>query len=297
MKVLFVALATAAALASQIFARAGESAIAAAAVLPLLPAANCDAANDPRHCRVASPKQWAPDERPIIEETLRRLTAHELVQGVLVAALENGYDGLRRYSSDARLDLRAGWEPKFSPGFVLYTAKVIGITDAFFQTVEMRDPISGYRFGDAMVLHELVHAFDNHTQSVDPGFTSSTGWVLTDNRWEYTNRVSLSEYNGVLAHALTSYGQGRYLDAWTRDRSFATALAFPLPTIQSLASPGETFADILAHLILDARARTYLKPDVVAWFETNIFRTLKEKARRGPPASTTSLLSDRSVTP
>jgi hypothetical protein len=53
-----------------------------------------------------------------------------------------------------------------------------------------------------------------------------------------------------------------------------------LPTIESLASPGETFADILAHLIVDNGAPTYLKPEVVEWFESQIFPLLREKARR-----------------
>jgi hypothetical protein len=284
----FVAFAVAAAFAGQTFLCSCGAASAAAPGLSLLPAANCDAAHDPRHCQVAGPKEWSADERPIVEETLGRLTAHELVQGIIVGAQENGFNGLRRYLTDARVDPRAGWVPKFSPGFILYTARVIGITDAFFQTTDMRDPMSGYRFGDVMLLHELVHAFDDRTRSTDLGFTSRTGWVFTSNRWEYTNRVDLAEYHGVLAHALTSYAQGRYLDAWTRDRSFATSLAFPLPAIQSLATPGESFADILAHLILDPRARTYLKPDVVAWFETAIFPTLAENARRWQPIATAS---------
>jgi hypothetical protein len=90
----------------------------------------------------------------------------------------------------------------------------------------------------------------------------------------------LSAYNGVFAETVTLYARGRYTDAWTKDRSFATSMSFPLPTIQSLATPGESFADILAHLILDPTATSYLKPSVVEWFQTQVFPALQRDAQR-----------------
>ena len=118
----------------------------------------------------------------------------------------------------------------------------------------------------------------------NPGFTAVSGWVFRNNRWDYDFPVSVSAYSGVFAESLTLYGRGHYGEARTRDRSFATTLAFPLPTLQSLASPGEAFADILAHLIVDRRAATYLKPDVVTGFEGNVFPVLIDKGRRFRPA-------------
>ena len=170
---------------------------------------------------------------------MRRLMTNELVKGLLVGAQENGFAGLRRYSTDTRHDA-AGPVPKFSPGFVLFRSKAIGITDAYFQTAEVSDSLSGYRFGDLILTHELIHAFDDRKKSTDIGFTSLTAWVFRNNRWDYLNPVSFSEYNGVLADTMTLYGRGRYGEAWARDRSFATAMTFPLPTIQSLATPGES---------------------------------------------------------
>jgi hypothetical protein len=84
----------------------------------------------------------------------------------------------------------------------------------------------------------------------------------------------------VYADTLTLYATGRYGEARKRDRSFATSMKVPLPTIQALASPDETFADILAHLILDDRAGAYLEPHVVRWFEADVFPALREKALR-----------------
>jgi hypothetical protein len=92
--------------------------------------------------------------------------------------------------------------------------------------------------------------------------------------------VNFSGYQGVVAETLTLYSRGRYEEAWARDRAFATAMTFPLPTIQSLVNPGESFADILAHLIVDPRAATYLGPGVVEWFEQTVFPDLADKARR-----------------
>ena len=284
MKMFLLALVAAAAAASHPSAR--ERALTNGNVpgFTLLPAAKCGEASDARHCLVAGPKEWSADERQVIQETLRRLTANALVQGILVGAQDNGYAGLRRYATDTKQDPTYGLAPKFSPGFVHYPSRVIGITDAFFQTADLTDPISGYRFGDAILVHELIHAFDDRERSTDPGFTAVSGWVFRNNRWDYDFPVSVSAYSGVFAESLTLYGRGHYDEARTRDRSFATTLAFPLPTLQSLASPGEAFADILAHLIVDRRAATYLKPDVVTWFEGNVFPVLIDKGRRFRPA-------------
>jgi hypothetical protein len=259
---------------------AGEAAIGrAAAGFSLLPAAKCAEARDVRECLTSRPKEWSADERRLIHDSMRRLAAHELVQGLLVGAQENGYKGLRRYSTDIKHDPDHGPVATFNPGFVLYSAKIIALTDAFFQTEDVRDPISDYRFGDFVLVHELVHAFDDRTKSSEPGFASVAGWTFRNNRWEYVNRVDLSEYLRVYGDTVTLYANGRYSDAFTRDRAFATSMKFPLPTIQSIARPDESFADILAHLIVDRTATTYLKPAVVEFFEDHVFPALRENAR------------------
>jgi hypothetical protein len=248
--------------------------------LAFLPPVKCDEAPDVRQCTVAGPKEWSDGERRLVEDSLQRLTEHELVRGILVRARENGYRGVRRYSTDTRREASGAHVTKFSPGFVLFNSKIVGITDAFFVTADVRDPMSGYRFGDLILLHELIHAFDDREQSVRAEFTTATGWEFRNSRWVYTNPVGISEYNGIFAETVTLYARGRYADAWMRDRSFATSMRFPLPTIQSLATPGESFADILAHLILDPTASTYLKPTVVAWFESDVFPSLRQDASR-----------------
>lgn len=255
-------------------------ALAVASIAPefaLLPAANCEIAHDARQCQVAGPKDWSENERRVLHETMQRLRAHELVRGILAGAYENGYTGFQRYRTDTRSHPTDGHVAKFGPGFVLFTPKVIGITDAFFAMADVNDPLSGYRVGDLVLLHELIHAFDDRKQSSGAGFASLTGWEFKDGRWEYINRVSVSAYNGVFAETVTLYARGRYAEAWAQDRSFATSLKFPVPTIQSLAAPGESFADLLAHLIIDPKAAEYLTPAVVEWFQVNVFPELRRK--------------------
>jgi hypothetical protein len=280
MKIFFVTLLAASVCAGYPAASARTTDASGGLEFSLLPSAKCDEAADIRQCLVSGPKDWSPSERLVMQAAMGRLLANELVQGLVVGARENGYTGLRRYSTDTKKDATYGTVPKFSPGFIHYGSKVIGITDLFFDTERFRDPISDYRFGDLMLLHELVHAFDDRKGSNALGFTSVSGWVLRNDRWAYVNPVGISEYNGVYAETLALYARGNYGEAWTRSRSFATSMTFPLPTIQSLATPGESFADILAHLLIDSRAATYLKPQVVAWFESNVFPTLRENARR-----------------
>lgn len=253
-------------------------AVIAAWAFSFLPPLPCEQTPHREQCRVARPKAWTPEERRQISDALDRLSANELARGILAGARDNGYEGFQRYSTDTRRTESGEQVAKFSPGFVRFDAKTIGITDAFFEMADVRDPIATYRLDDFVLLHELIHAFDDRQQSTAAGFTAATGWQLQDGRWVYTNRVSVSDYNGVFAETLTLYARGRYLDAWTRDRGFATTLAFPMPRIQSLATPAESFADILAHLILDASARSYIKPAVIAWFESDVFPDLRTRA-------------------
>jgi hypothetical protein len=248
--------------------------------LDLLAPVKCETTQDVQRCLVARPKEWSPAEHEAMTEALQRLASNELVRGILVGLRDNGYAGLRRYATATKRDPVQGRVAMFSPGFVLYIAKDIGITDAFFQTQSVTDPISGYRYGDLILLHELVHAYDDGKVSSREEFTSVTGWWYGDSRWKYGNPVDVPSYRTVFAQTLMSYARGEYRDAWSRDRYFATAMTVPLPTIQSLVSPDESFADILAHLILDERAATYLKPAVVEWFEEEVFPALREKAQR-----------------
>ena len=257
------------------------AASAGSADLGFLPAARCADAADVDQCKAARPKEWTADEIQAIRSTLQRLQRHELVPGILAGALANGYRGLQRYGTDTQRDADGSYETKFGPGFVLFDANVIGITDAFFDLAEVRDPIGGYRVGDLVLLHELIHAFDDRRQSHLSDFVALTGWTRENGRWQYKNRVSLSGYNGIYADTLTMYARGRYEEAWARDRRFATALAVPVPRIQSLVDPGESFADILSHLILDPTARDYLPAPVVAWVEGVVFPGLRTKAPAG----------------
>jgi hypothetical protein len=246
--------------------------------LAFLPAAKCAAASDVRQCEVATPKEWTVEERRTIAQALQRLREDELARGIVAVAHANGYTGLSRYVTDTRKHPLNGDIAKYGPGFVLFAPKIIGITDAFFEMAEIRDARGGYRVGDMVLLHELVHAFDDRQQSATSEFTSLTGWTQIDGQWQYSRRVSISEYNGLFAETLTLYARGRAAEAWERDRAFATRLLSPVPTVQSLATPRETFADILAHLILDPTAPRYLPPDVVQWFEAHVFPGLRARA-------------------
>lgn len=247
------------------------AALGAVSDLVLLPPARCADAHDVRRCETAGPKAWTAAEQQVVSDTIERLQASPLVRGIVRGARANGYRGLQRYATDTARDAHGAYVTKFGPGFVLYTPKVIGVTDAFFALADLRDARGGYRVGDLVLLHEIIHAYDNRTRSTERDFTSLAGWAFDKGEWQYTNRVGISAYNGVYADTVTLYARGRYAEAWTRDRAFATALPVAVPRLQSLVTPAESFADILAHLILDPSAREYLQPKMVAWFEQHVF--------------------------
>lgn len=44
-----------------------------------------------------------------------------------------------------------------------------------------------------------------------------------------------------------------------------------VPTMQSIRSPAEAFAEIGSHLVLDQNARKYLPSELTAYFDANVF--------------------------
>jgi hypothetical protein len=89
-------------------------------------------------------------------------------------------------------------------------------------------------------------------------------------------RFAASTESEVLA--LTRYGDaitrvpaGNRVELWRTSRSFALQMRpVRIPSMQSLQSPGEAFADIGSHLILDRRARRYLPKQIVAYFDKHV---------------------------
>src|SRR5687768_11196208 len=116
MKIFFVTLLAAAVCAGHPSATERTADASRALEFSLLPSAKCDEASDVRQCLVAGPKDWSPNERLVMQDAMRRLLANELVQGLVVGARDNGYTGLRRYSTDTKKDATYGTVPKFSPG-------------------------------------------------------------------------------------------------------------------------------------------------------------------------------------
>jgi hypothetical protein len=65
--------------------------------------------------------------------------------------------------------------------------------------------------------------------------------------------------------------EGRHAEDWRASRSFAIVrLRGRLPSLHALEGYREAFAEIGAHLVLDANARTQFEPRVIQYFERSI---------------------------
>jgi hypothetical protein len=59
---------------------------------------------------------------------------------------------------------------------------------------------------------------------------------------------------------------------WRLNQTLALGMRpIRVPTMQSIRSPAEAFAEIGSHLILDQNARKYLPSKLTAYFDANVF--------------------------
>jgi hypothetical protein len=225
-------------------------------------------------CHQTQPQEWATEELQEVKRSLDEIGEKSLGKLILARCQQRGFTRLRRYRFPAGPRSDAG-----TPSAALYRDRFvtsINIFDAFFRTRAQRDHFSGkpgYLLSAQILLHECFHAIDDLSGS--PEFLSLVGFVTTGSSLRFSASTD-SEIS-----ALTRFGaeiqKTPVADAgelWRVTRSFALQMRpVRVPSMQSLQSPAEAFADIGSHLVLDPRSRSYLRAEVVTWFEKHVLAT------------------------
>ena len=269
-------------------ARRGETAIAiAATLLSVVVAAQGQSSHrgfsfsagacelGPQFCAVAAPREWTAAEIALVSGTLDEIAGTDLGRRIIDGALSNGFRTIRRFARAARLDGGGGYQAE---GATVATThhdeasgiKTIDLTDRFFERQSLRDQFSGpagYLLTTEVMVHELVHAVD-----IDQRY-SGTETFRRGVRLGMPAALQ-ADVDAANAERRALVDAGRHGDDWYASRSFAIVrLRGRLPSLHALEGYREAFAEIGAHLVLDANARAQFEPRVIQYFTQSVSGT------------------------
>ena len=226
----------------------------------------------PQFCAMAAPREWAASEIALVSGALDEIAGSDLGRRIVDHALSNGFHTLRRFSRAARLDGERGYQADAATVATTHhdeqsAVKTIDLTDRFFERQSLRDQFSGppgYLLTTEVLAHELVHAVD-----IDQRY-SATETFRRGVRLGMPAALQ-ADVDAANAERRPLVDAGRHADDWYASRSFAIVrLRGRLPSLHALEGYREAFAEIGAHLILDANARSQFEPRVIRYFTQSV---------------------------
>lgn len=223
----------------------------------------------PEFCEVSTPRQWTPTEIDLVRAALDEIAASDLGGRIMARARANGFQTLRRFARQARLNAQPRYDPDAVTVAIAHTdehrsLRTIDVTDRFFERGFARDDFSGepgYLLTSEILAHELVHAMDlEQRYSRTAEFRRVARLGMPAALQLEAERVSREREPLIAA--------GQHEADWRASRSFAIVmLRGRLPSMHALENYREAFAEIGAHLALDVNARRQFEPRVVQYFD------------------------------
>jgi hypothetical protein len=226
----------------------------------------------PRFCAIAAPRDWTADEIALVSGALDEIAASDLGRRITERALSNGFGTLRRFARAAKPDGERGYQLDAATVATTHhddqgAVKTIDLTDRFFERRALRDQFSGppgYLLTTEVLAHELVHAVD-----MDQRY-SATETFRRGVRLGMPAALQ-ADVDAANAERRMLVEAGRHADDWYASRSFAIVrLRGRLPSLHALEGYREAFAEIGAHLVLDANARAQFEPRVIRYFTQSV---------------------------
>jgi hypothetical protein len=226
----------------------------------------------PQFCAIAAPREWTAEEIGLVSGALDEIAGSDLGRRIIDQALSNGFRTLRRFARAARPDGERGYQVDAATVATTHhddqgAVKTIDLTDRFFERQSLRDQFSGppgYLLTTEVLAHELVHAVD-----MDQRF-SATETFRRGVRLGMPAALQ-ADVDAANAQRRTLVDAGRHADDWYASRSFAIVrLRGRLPSLHALEGYREAFAEIGAHLVLDANARAQFEPRVIRYFTQSV---------------------------
>ena len=208
-------------------------------------------------------KAWTPRDIDLVKQALDEIVRRPDGKAVVARAQAAGVTTIRRTSTGFN-----GQEPVAAIGATLRRERLtldsprwIELHDRFFMVGTARDRYSGkpgYLFAAQLLLHEVMHAMD--VESYFASFARMVGFTRAGASWKFgvtsiEEVKALSEYDAELKRLEQTQD---FVGQNHMNRRLALGLRpVRVPSIQSLRGPGEAFAEIGSHLILDPAARKY----------------------------------------
>jgi hypothetical protein len=230
-----------------------------------------DCAGQTVDCTLRTPKEWTTGDinivRKAIDEIVDKPTGHDIV----TRTQARGVRVLRRYSVGLS---NSAPVPAISAAFRPYRNE-IELNDRFFAMSSHRDRFSGkpgYLLAAQSLLHECLHAVDEWSATSE--FATLAGFGRTGARWRFEVKTpdegtAPVRFDKDLACFEKS---GDWQAQWRINRTLALGMRpVRVPTLQSIRSPAEAFAEVGSHLILDRTARTYLPTGLADYFDAKVF--------------------------
>jgi hypothetical protein len=223
-------------------------------------------------CAITAPKEWTAAEVELVSEALDEIAGSALGRRIIERALSNGFRTFRRFGRAARLDPERGYQVE--PATVatahhddVNAVTTIDLTDRFFERRSMRDEFSGppgYLLTTEVLAHELVHAVDmGQRYSGTETFRRAVRLGMP--------AALQADVDAANVERMRFVEEGRHASDWQASRSFAIVrFRGRLPSLHALEGYREAFAEIGAHLVVDANARTQFEPRVVQYFERSV---------------------------
>ena len=226
----------------------------------------------PQFCAIAAPREWTDDEIALVSGALDEIAGTDLGRRIIDRALSNGFRTIRRFARAARLDGERGYQVEAPTVATAHhdersDIKTIDVTDRFFERQSLRDQFSGppgYLLTTEVLAHELVHAVDmDQRYSGTETFRRSVRLGMP--------AALQADVDAANAERRALVDAGRHADDWYASRSFAIVrLRGRLPSLHALEGYREAFAEIGAHLVLDANARAQFEPRVIQYFTRSV---------------------------
>jgi hypothetical protein len=125
----------------------------------------------------------------------------------------------------------------------------------------------GYSVTDIIILHELMHAYDDKNELVQNNL-KILGWDPSGTSNIWATGDSVSKIKNELQPFLPKLGPWKiYVEARKRLQPFG------YPSIYSiLGGPTESFAELGAYIALDPSASNYIPPQTIKWYRENILQ-------------------------
>ena len=226
----------------------------------------------PQFCAIAAPREWTAAEIALVSAALDEIGRTDLGRRIIDHALSNGFRTLRRYRRGVRLDGERVFQVDAATVATTHHdeqggVKTIDLTDRFFERQSLRDQFSGppgYLLTTEVLAHELVHAVDldqrySGTEAFRRGVRLGMPAALQ------------ADVDAANATRRALVDAGRHADDWYASRSFAIVrLRGRLPSLHALEGYREAFAEIGAHLVLDANARAQFEPRVIRYVTQSV---------------------------